>query len=78
MLPVTAIGTDSPQSTLEDTLREVVQTLAPIDRTPCSPGERAAADWLAARMERIAGVEVALEDVHFALPGARSGGQLWP
>ena len=45
MLPV------SPASeTLEGTLREVVETLAPIDRTPCSPGERQAADWLAARL----------------------------
>jgi hypothetical protein len=39
-----------------------VETLAPIDRTPCSPGEREAAEWLAARMEKIPGVEVSLED----------------
>jgi hypothetical protein len=58
MLPV---STDSEQSTLEGVLREVVETLAPIDRTPCSLGERQAADWLAARMERVAGVDVALE-----------------
>jgi hypothetical protein len=57
MLPV------SPASeTLEGTLREVVETLAPIDRTPCSPGERQAADWLAARLRGIAGVDVTLED----------------
>lgn len=62
MLPVTAMSTDSAQPTLEPTLREVVETLAPIDRTPCSPGEREAADWLAARMRKIDGVEVALED----------------
>jgi 4-hydroxy-3-methylbut-2-enyl diphosphate reductase len=31
--------------------------------------------WGCARIEE---VEVALEDVHFALPGSRSGGQLWP
>jgi Peptidase family M28 len=59
MLPV---STDSEETTLEGVLREVVETLAPIDRTPCSPGEREAADWLAARLERVPGVEVTLED----------------
>jgi len=49
-------------SSLEGTLHEVVETLAAIDRTPCSPGERAAAEWLAARLGNVAGVEVALED----------------
>jgi peptidase M28-like protein len=62
MLPMTDTHTDSAQPTLEGTLREVVETLAPIDRTPCSPGEREAANWLAARMERIPGVDVTLED----------------
>jgi hypothetical protein len=47
---------------LERVLREVVEALAPIDRTPCSPGERQAAVWLAGRMRAVAGVEVALED----------------
>ncbi|MBA3809797.1 MAG: hypothetical protein H0X28_15600, partial [Solirubrobacterales bacterium] len=47
---------------LEGILREVVERLAPLERTPCSPGEREAADWLAARMRTVAGVEVALED----------------
>jgi hypothetical protein len=47
---------------LADTLREVTETLAAIDRTPCSPGERAAAIWIAERL-RAAGVEsVTLED----------------
>jgi hypothetical protein len=47
---------------LEATLREVCEHLAPIDTTPCSPGEREAARWIAERM-RLAGVdEVALED----------------
>ena len=46
----------------EQTLREVVERLAPIDRTPCSAGEREAAEWIAERL-RAAGVgEVALED----------------
>jgi hypothetical protein len=42
--------------------REVVETLAALDRTPCSPGEREAAQWLAARLGAVDGVEVALED----------------
>jgi hypothetical protein len=59
MLPV---STNSEEATLEGVLREVVETLAPIDRTPCSPGEREAADWLSARLERVSGVDVTLED----------------
>jgi hypothetical protein len=47
---------------LEEVLREVVETLAPLDRTPCSPGEREAAEWLAARLRAVDGVSVALED----------------
>jgi Zn-dependent M28 family amino/carboxypeptidase len=57
MLPVSS--RDSP---LQSVLREVVETLAPIDRTPCSPGERQAAEWLAERLRAVGGVEVALED----------------
>lgn len=56
MLPV------SLPAAVEDTLREVVQTLAPLERTPCSPGERAAAQWLGERLGAIPGVRVALED----------------
>ncbi len=52
---------DSPVA-IEKTLREVVETLAPIDRPPCSPGERAAAEWLHARLGSIDGVEAELED----------------
>jgi hypothetical protein len=47
---------------LEGVLREVVEALAPIDRTPCSPGERHAAEWLVGRMRAVAGVDAALED----------------
>jgi hypothetical protein len=47
---------------LEGVLREVVESLAPIDRTPCSAGERQAAQWLAQRLARVPGVDVALED----------------
>jgi hypothetical protein len=43
-------------------LREVTETLVALDRPPCSPGERAAAEWLAERL-RMAGTEsVSLED----------------
>ena len=40
----------------EDTLREVIEALAPIVRPPCSPGERAAAEWVAERL-RTAGCD---------------------
>lgn len=46
----------------QDVLREVVETLAPLDRTPCSAGEREAAEWLAARLREVEGVSVVLED----------------
>jgi hypothetical protein len=52
----------SEEPALEAVLREVVETLAPIDRTPCSPGERHAADWLAVRLAAVEGVEVSLQD----------------
>ena len=43
----------------EATLREVVETLAPIERPPCLEGERRAAEWLAERFRGIgARVEV--------------------
>jgi Peptidase family M28 len=47
---------------VEATLREVVEALAPIERSPCSPGERQAAAWLAERLGAVEGVEAALED----------------
>ncbi len=56
MLPV------SGAAEIETVLREVVETLAPLDRTPCSPGEREAAVWLGERLGGVADVEVALED----------------
>jgi hypothetical protein len=43
-------------------LEQVVETLAPLDRTPCSPGEREAAEWLASRLRSVDGVAVSLED----------------
>jgi hypothetical protein len=61
MLPVSSTPT-SEQAPVLDVLHEVVERLAPLDRTPCSAGEREAADWLAARMRRIPGVRVSAED----------------
>ncbi|HEY2397451.1 MAG TPA: M28 family peptidase [Solirubrobacteraceae bacterium] len=49
-------------TSLDGVLREVVETLAPIERTPCSAGERRAAEWLASRLRAVSGVDVALED----------------
>lgn len=47
---------------LEATVREVCEQLAPLERAPCSPGEREAAQWIAERL-RAAGVQqVELED----------------
>jgi hypothetical protein len=50
------------RSSLEGVLHEVVETLAALDRTPCSLGERQAAEWLAQRLRAVDGVQVALED----------------
>ncbi len=50
------------RGSLQDVLHEVVETLAPLDRTPCSPGERQAAEWLAERLRAVDGVQVELED----------------
>jgi hypothetical protein len=46
----------------EETLREVVFTLAAMDRPPCSQGEREAAEWLAERFRAIGLEDVATED----------------
>jgi hypothetical protein len=65
MLPVSSSAPSAAVvdgAALESILREAVETLAPLDRTPCSPGEREAAEWLAARLGSVEGVEVALED----------------
>ena len=58
---MSSAGTSLSES-VEPVLREVVETLAEIDRTPCSQGERAAAEWLAARLRAVEGVRVSLED----------------
>jgi Zn-dependent M28 family amino/carboxypeptidase len=62
MLPVNAEEDRMDGARLEGVLREVVETLAPLERTPCSAGERQAAEWLATRLRAVPGVEVALED----------------
>ena len=62
MLPVSPSSAFTRPTGIEQTLHEVVETLAPIERTPCSPGERAAAEWLSARLRSVPGVEVELED----------------
>jgi Peptidase family M28 len=46
----------------EATLREVVEALAPIERPPCSEGERRAAEWLAERLKRAGGARVEIEE----------------
>src|ERR1700761_4923706 len=60
MLPVSA-ATEAAQA-MEKTIREVVERLAALERTPCSPGERTAAEWLAGRLSAIDGVQARLED----------------
>jgi Peptidase family M28 len=62
MLPVSATEAQPGRAGLDRILHEVVDTLAPLERTPCSAGERRAADWLAARLRAVEGVEVSLED----------------
>lgn len=52
----------APTPAIEATLREVIERLAPLERPPCSPGEREAAEWLHARLSSVAGVEAELED----------------
>jgi len=63
MLFVNTQSSQLDEHALERVIREVVETLAPLDRTPCSPGERQAAEWLAARLRSLHGVHaVELED----------------
>ena len=57
-----SVAASPTHAAIEATLREVVEALAPIERAPCSPGEREAVEWLAERLRQVDGVEVALED----------------
>jgi uncharacterized membrane protein YphA (DoxX/SURF4 family) len=61
MTRVTYTNELDPRS-LEGVLREVVESLAVLDRAPCSPGEREAAEWLCARLRAVDGVQADLED----------------
>lgn len=58
------MATKSPDTKQIDieTLREVVEKLAPINRTPCSTGEREAAEWIAGRLESAGARAVRLEE----------------
>jgi Peptidase family M28 len=49
---------------LDAVLREVIETLAAVERGDGSPGERQAAEWLAARLRR-AGAEAVVEDAAY-------------
>jgi Zn-dependent M28 family amino/carboxypeptidase len=51
-----------PPEVAEQTLREVVETLAAIERPPCSDGERRAAEWLADRLRQAGCSRVELEE----------------
>jgi Zn-dependent M28 family amino/carboxypeptidase len=63
MLFVNAQSSQLDEHALERVMREVVETLASLDRTPCSPGEREAAEWLGARLRSLRSVHaVELED----------------
>jgi len=62
MQPSMSVTASDPSAAIEATLREVVEALAPIERAPCSPGERDAAEWLAERLRAVPGVTVELED----------------
>ena len=56
---------DTPKETIpaprDETLREVIEHLAGIERPPCSPGEREAAEWLAERLRAAGVADVDLE-----------------
>ena len=45
-----------------ETLREVVETLAPLDRLAGTEGERVAAEWLAQRLERAGAAAIVDEE----------------
>jgi Peptidase family M28 len=59
---VTARQHEFDEAALRATQREVVETLARLERTPCSEGEREAGEWIAARLAAVDGVTVEVED----------------
>src|SRR5688500_6788810 len=62
MEAATGVTTEQLPEVPERTLREVIEHLAEIERPPCSPGEREAAEWLAERLRAAGADDVALED----------------
>jgi Zn-dependent M28 family amino/carboxypeptidase len=66
---------EPPPTSPEATFREVIETLAPLDRRAGSPGERQAAQWLAERL-RNAGYDAAVEEEQFLDGYARVIGSL--
>src|SRR5262249_39906314 len=62
MLSVSTSVSGLDHAHLDAVLREVVETLAAIDRTPCSPGERQAGGWLGARFSEVVALSVSLEE----------------
>ncbi|MFI5123222.1 MAG: hypothetical protein ACHQJ5_10035 [Vicinamibacteria bacterium] len=64
-MPTNAALTEDRQSRAsEATLREVVEALAPLEREAGSEGERAAAEWLAARLNQ-AGAAATIDEEEF-------------
>ncbi|MGZ8667148.1 MAG: M28 family peptidase [Solirubrobacterales bacterium] len=60
-MSVGATDSDQRSAGRDAVLRETVETLAPIERPPCSRGERIAAHWIAERLRR-AGCEARVEE----------------
>ncbi|MGE4428596.1 MAG: M28 family metallopeptidase [Solirubrobacteraceae bacterium] len=61
-MPPPPLDPDAARAGLIPTLREVCECLAPLGRTPCSPGEREAAAWIGERLRRAGADPVDLED----------------
>jgi Peptidase family M28 len=62
MEAATRTASDGIPAVPEGTLREVIERLAAIERPPCSPGEREAAEWIETRLGEAGVAETALED----------------
>jgi len=65
-----------PGSTLDTTLREVVEALAPIARGAGSPGEKQAAEWIADRLVRAGAADVRIDEERYRHGFARLIGGL--
>src|SRR4051794_24167529 len=64
MPTISALNEDRASRASIDTLREVTETLAPMSRRAGTDGEREAAEWRAARLER-AGAPARVEEEEF-------------